>query len=97
MGASSFWICSVEAEYDWASFVINWAASAWSLEYCDFALFTSASDEPPPWLPTSALLAEWALRIACDALVWLRSDSICGLTSYKVSAAWLIHLPADSL
>ncbi|MFE2965808.1 hypothetical protein ACFXKC_19445 [Streptomyces sp. NPDC059340] len=46
-GASSALICSVEAVYDWASFIIKPPASALLLAYEVLAVFTSASDGPP--------------------------------------------------
>jgi hypothetical protein len=46
-GASSALICSVDAVYDWASFIISAPASALSLAYWVLALATSAFDGPP--------------------------------------------------
>ncbi|WP_394434682.1 hypothetical protein [Streptomyces sp. SGAir0957] len=96
-GACNPSICSVDAEYDWASFVISKAASARSPSYCDLAVFTEDVEGPPPWLPTSFAAASCASRIErAEALEFL-SASICGLTSCSVSAAWPSHFPALSL
>ncbi|MFC5782748.1 hypothetical protein [Streptomyces aureus] len=86
-GAFNASICSVDAAYDCASLIINWAASALSLSYCDLADVTDASDGPPTWLPTSVAFAACASRIErAEALEFFRISS-CGLTSCSVSAA----------
>jgi hypothetical protein len=48
VGASSALICSVDAVYDWASFIISPPASARALAYWVLAFVTSESDGPPP-------------------------------------------------
>ncbi|MCH0558905.1 hypothetical protein [Streptomyces sp. MUM 16J] len=59
-GASRAVICSVEAVYDWASFIMRPPASARELAYCVLAFVTAESDGPPSWLPTSVAFAAWA-------------------------------------
>ncbi len=47
-GASTALICSVDAVYDWASFIIRPPASAWELANRVLAFVTAESDGPPP-------------------------------------------------
>jgi hypothetical protein len=96
-GASSAPICSVEALYDWASFIICPAASALSLAYEVLASVTSVCVGPPSWLPTSVALAACASSTDRAVALCLRRISSWGLTSWSVSAAWPSHLPAVSL
>ncbi|MFI7342967.1 hypothetical protein ACIBUY_34100 [Streptomyces sp. NPDC050085] len=87
----------MDAEYDCASFVINREASARSLSYCVFAVFTEEVDGPLSWLPTSVAAASCASRIERAEALEFFNDSICGLTSCNVSAACPSHFPALSL
>ncbi|MBJ7002722.1 hypothetical protein ACFYOR_34400 [Streptomyces griseofuscus] len=96
-GASTAWICSVDAVYDWASFIISPPASARVLAYWVLAFVTAESDGPPSWLPTSVAFAACASSTERALTLWFRSSSSCGLTSCSVSAAWPSHLPAFSL
>ncbi|MEU6220925.1 hypothetical protein ABZ845_25980 [Streptomyces sp. NPDC047022] len=97
LGASSAVICSVEAVYDWASFIMRPPASVRELAHCALAFVTVESDGPPSWSPTFVAFAAWASSTERALTLWFRSVSICGLTSCSVSAAWPSHLPAFSL